>query len=291
MAIPSAPTIASVVTEALKRGGRVSPSSTQISDATEHQFREVKSDITQRSARHPSLETQYVTATVDGQSRYAWPTDADDIRSITVIYAPTDDYWQGSATAGSTTTITLDASFSQDAGNVRGRFIYLLAGTGVNQFAQIIGYDNTTKVATFDRTLTTAPAAATLYHIGVEHRKIYTFDKPWGFDTLHAPYSRGTPYHAAPVGREMWFDQAADRISAIWWDYWANLDLIDEAGAVFLRHLREHRSLWLQGVAVKTMQRYDEDRYELELGVYQNMLDSYASYTAGIGQVHFTDVA
>lgn len=291
MAIPTAPTIAAVVTEALKRGGRVSPSATQISDATEHQFREVKSDITQRSARHLSLETQYVTATVDGQSRYTWPTDADDIRSLTLVYAPTDDYWQSTATAGAGTTITLSASFSQDATNVRGRFIYLLGGTGANQFAQIISYDNTTKVATVDRTWTTNPAAGTTYHIGVDHRKLYTIDKPFGFDTLHAPYSRGTPYHAAPVGREMWLDYATDRIYALWWDYWANLDLLDEAGTVFLRHLREHRSLWVQGIAVKTMQRYDEDRYQLELQVYQNMLDAYAGYTAGVSQVNFTDVA
>lgn len=291
MAIPSAPTVSAIVSEALKRGGRISPSATQISDATEHQFREVKADITQRSARHSSLETQYVTATVDGQSRYTWPTDADDIQSLTLVYAPTDDYWQGVATAGGATTITLSASFSQDPTTVRGRFAYLLGGTGVNQFAQVIGYNNTTKVATVDRTWTTNPAAGTTYHLGVDHRKLYTFDKPWGYDVLHAPFSRGTPFRAAPVGREMWLDFATDRIYALCWGYWANLDLIDEAGAVFIRHLRIHRSLWIQGIAVKTMQRYDEDRYQLELQVYQNMLEAYAGYSAGIGQVNFTDVA
>lgn len=290
MAIPSNPSVSSIVTEALKRAGRTSPSAAQISDTTEHQFREVKSDLTQRSSRHSSLETQYVTATVDGQSRYTWPTDADDIRSLTLVYAPTDDYWQGAATAGSPTTITLDASFSQDVANVRGRFIYLLGGTGVNQFAQVISYDNTTKVATVDRTWVTSPAAATIYHLGVSHRKIFTFDKPWGFDTLYAPFSRGTPFRAAPVGREMWLDYAPDRIYALWWDYWANLDQLDEAGSVFIRHLREYRSLWIQGIATKVMQRYDEDRYQLELQVYQNMLDAYAGYSAGVGQVNFTDV-
>jgi len=88
----------------------------------------------------------------------------------------------------------------------------------------------------------------------------------------------------------MWLNYATDRIYALWWDYWANLDRLDEAGAVFIRHLREHRSLWVQGVAVKTMQRYDEDRYQLELSVYNDMLNAYAGYSAGVGQVTFTDV-
>lgn len=111
-----------------------------------------------------------------------------------------------------------------------------------------------------------------------------------GYDLQNAPFQRGTPSLAAPVGREMWLNYATDRIYALWWDYWANLDRLDEAGAVFIRHLREHRSLWVQGVAVKTMQRYDEDRYQLELSVYNDMLNAYAGYSAGVGQVTFTDV-
>lgn len=290
MAIPSNPSITSIVTEALKRGGRTVPTTQQITDATEHQFREVKSDISMRSARQHALETQYVTATVVGQSRYAWPTDADDIRSITLVQAPTDGYWQSTAQAGGATTITLNASFSQDAASVKGKFIYLLGGTGANQFAQVTGYDNTTKIATVDTTWATNPGAGTTYHLGVMHYKLYSFDKPWGYDVLSTPYQLSLPTHAAPVGREMWLDCASDSIYALWWDYWANLDRIDEAGTPFLRHLRDHRSLWLQGLAVKTMQRFDEDRYQLELQVYNNMLDAYAGYSAGIGQVNFTDV-
>lgn len=290
MAIPSDPTVASVVTEALKRGGRVSPSATLISDATEHQFREVKSDITQRSSRHPALETQTPSATLAGQSRYTWPTDADDIRSLVYVEAPSTGSWQDTSTGAGATSITLAAAFDQEEDNVKGKFIFIVGGTGAGQFAQIRVYTNSTKSATVDRTWTTNPTSS-VYVIGTYHRKLYTFDKPWGYDAMQAPYQRGTPYHAAPVGREMWLDYVPDRINALWWDYWANLDRLDEAGAVFVRHLRDYRSLWVQGIAVKTMQRYDEDRYQLELQVYQDMLNAYAGYSAGIGQVNFTDVA
>jgi hypothetical protein len=290
VAIPSDPSVTSICTEALKRGGRTTPTTDQINSAIEHQFREVKSDITQRSARHSSLEAQSCLRTAAGQSRYTWPTDADEIRSLQLVTGPLEGAWQGALTAASSGSVTLSASFNQSVADARGKFIYLLNGTGSTQFAQIVDYNNTTKIATLDRSWTTTPIAGTYYMIGLQHYKLHSFDKPWGYDVLQAPYGVATPRRAAPVGREMWLDQPADGIYALWWDYWANLDRLDEAGTVFIRHLREHRSLWIQGVAVKTMQRYDEDRYQSELQVYLNMLDAYAGYSAGIGQVNYTDL-
>lgn len=290
MAIPSDPSVTSICTEALKRGGRTTPNSEQIASATEHQFREVKADITQRSARHQSLETQVCSLGIAGLSRHVWPTDADEIRSMQVVSGPLDGAWQGNLTASSSTTVTLSASFDQATENVRGRFIFILTGTGAGQFAQIINYNNSTKVATVDRVWATTPSSTAFYLVGLRHNKLYSFDKPWGYDILSAPYSVGIPTRAAPVGREMWTDYAMDVNYTIWWDYWANLDRLDEAGSVFIRHLREHRSLWVQGIAVKTMQRYDEDRYQVELQVYQDMLNAYAGYSAGVGQVNFTDI-
>ncbi len=287
MAIPSDPSVTSIVTEALRRGGRTTPNSTQIVAAIEHQFREVKSDITQRSSRHQALETQIAIPTFDGQSRYTWPTDADDIRSITLVTSDSTTYWQGAAQTGAATSITLHASFSQDPSDVKGKFVFLPV-TG--QIAQILSYTNATKVAGLDRTWVTNPGVGTSYHIGLQHDKIYSMDKPWGYDTLTAPFGRGTPRRAALVGREIWTDVAADKTYVLWVDYWSNLDRIDEVGAVFLRHLRDYRSLWIQGVTVKTMQRFDEDRYQSELQVYGDMLNAYAGYSAGVGQVIWTDV-
>lgn len=288
MAIPSEPTVVSIVTEAIKRGGRTTPNSEQITSATEHQFREVKADITQRSARHQSLETQSVTKTIVGQSRYSWPTDADEIRSLTIAVAPTDNYWRSTAQSGSASTIQLHTSFNQSESTVQGKFIFAFTSTA--QVRQIISYNNSTKSAAVDQPWVTNPSVTTDYLIGLDHKKIYSFDKPWGYDTLTAPFLQGLPQRAAPVGREVWLDYVPDTTYALWWDYWSNLDRLDEAGSVFVRHLREHRSLWVQGIAVKTMQRYDEDRYQLELQVYQDMLAAYAGYSAGVGQVNFTDI-
>ena len=295
MAIPTAPTIAEIVTEGLKRGGRVSPSSAEITSATTHQFREIKADIHLTGGRSNVLLTQYVTPTVVGQSRYSFPTDADDIRAIQLIETSnqtidTADYFYANATGGGGSTITLHASFSQDENAVVGRFIYLVAGTGVNQFRQIVDYDNSTKIATVDTAWTTNPVSGTDYFIETNRQKVYDIDKPGQFDIIQAPFVQGRPYRAAKMNREVWLDYAPDRVYVLLWDYWVELDMLDEAGTVFLKHIRTYRSLWIQGVAVKTMQRYDEDRYNMELGNYRVMLEVYGGRQGDIRQAGYHDV-
>jgi hypothetical protein len=71
--------------------------------------------------------------------------------------------------------------------------------------------------------------------------------------------------------------------------YWVDLSLLDEADDLFRQLLREWRSLWIQGVAVKSMQRFDEDRYQSELAVYNIMLDLLAGQTCTVRQVNFHD--
>ena len=295
MAVPSAPTIAEIVTEGLKRGGRVSPSSAEITSATTHQFREIKADIHLTGGRSNVLLAQYVTPTIVGQSRYAFPTDADDIRTIQLIETSnstidTADYFYANAAGGGASTITLHASFSQDEAAVAGRFIYLVAGTGVNQMRQIVDYDDSTKVATVDAAWTTQPVSGTDYLIETNRTKIYDYDKPWQWDTIQAPFQQGRPFHAAKMNREVWLDYAPDRVYVLQWDYWVDLDMLDEAGTQFLKHVRTYRSLWLQGVAVKTMQRYDEDRYGQEKQNYDDMLLIYGGRQGDIRQIEYQDV-
>jgi hypothetical protein len=293
MAIPSDPTVAQIVTEALKAGGRVSPSSTQITDATTHFLRQVKSDIAMTMGRADVLIAQRVSKVSIGVSRYAWPTDAMQIQAITLIDAPDTGYWNSTATAGAATTITLSASFDQSESDVLGRFIFLLAGTGstaIDPFRQIIDYNNTTKVATVDASWTTNPASGTEYLIETGRYKLWEIDKPVEFNGLPAPWGSGRPFSASMVGREYWMDYAASRVMALWWDQWCHLDRIDEGGTMFIRHMRDYRSLWHQGMVVKTGQRFDEERYQLESSLYTNMLMAYGGGTADVGQVQYRDV-
>lgn len=276
MAIDSDITIADLVTEALRNAGRTSPTAAQITAGTNFQFRRVKSDIALRSSRHEALKTTAVTVTSDGRQRYSWPTNANHIRGVSLLDGP--DEWRGTATAGSTTTITLAASLSiTDENDVKGKYIITTGGTGSLQIRQVSAWDNTTKVATVGQAWGTAPASGTTYLIASQHQRLWIMDKTLDWDAIPNPGSRGLSYAAALIDREIWLEHTANKVYVLWWDYYAHLDYLDNTSDVILRHIRQFYTLWSQGLSTWFCQRYDENRYQAELAVYDNLLLAYES--------------
>lgn len=290
MAVPSAPTIASIVTEGLKRAGRTSPTATQISDATTHQFREVKADIMLKAPTHPLLQATATAPTQRGQQRYALPTDANEPVSLVLLYGPTN--WTGTATAGAAGTITLPAAISEDELSLLGKHILITDGTGEGQYRGCVGWNNTTKVWSTDVTWTTTPDATSVFQIMSQTRSLWTsVDTALVFDRLSTPYGLGTPQISARYSDEFVLYPIPDLSTyGLLYRYFVDLDQLDEAGTLFLNLLREWRSIWIQGIAVKTMQRYDEDRYLSELGVYEAMLTHLESQTARVLGGAFKDL-
>jgi hypothetical protein len=288
MASPNNPTVTTIVTEGLKRGGVVNPSSSQIASASENQLQEVKTDIGLICPDHPYLLTSTIIPCTIAQSRYAWPSDANTLQSVTLLDAP--DSFRGTATAGTTTTITLAADFDAASQDVQGKYLCLMSGTGSPQYRQIITYNNSTKVATVDSAWSTSPTSGTTYLIASYHRRLFDTTNRDDLAYSQIPYGQALPTAWASVGQEIWLDRAPDRAYALLVVYFADLDQLDESGSLFIRLLREWRSLWIQGIAVKTMQRYDDERYSNELVVYNGLLASFASKASAITQARFTDV-
>lgn len=287
MAIDGDISIANLVTQALKNAGRVAPSAAQITDATAYQFRRVKADIASKSGRHEALVTQYVANAYAGIQRYAWPTDAHFIKDVVLLSAP--DEWTGIGQASANGQITLAASFNQEAETVKGKYVVITSGTGANQIRQISGYDNSTKIATVDSNWTTNPSGFT-YFIATDHTKIWSEDKATEWSMIRTPGSLGKSYWGAMNGRELWLERTPDRLYVLWWNYWAHMDLLDNAGTVILKHIRMHYSLWSQGITAWLCQRYDEDRYQAELQVYDNLLAAYAAEASHVSPTQFYDV-
>lgn len=289
MAIDSDITIANLVTQALKNAGRVVPTAAQISDATAYQFRRVKSDIALKSGQHEALRADYAQIVSEGISRFTWPTDAHSIRSVSLLEAP--DAYTGIAQAGANGSITLSTTTDvSDPNDLQGKFIVLLGGTGANQIRQIYSWSNTTKVALTTPNWTTNPAVGTTYMIATDHRLLWSLDKQREWYTNPAPGSRGKPTSGAFSGREFWLNTAPDKIYALWWDYYAHLDLLDNTSDVVLKHIRMYYSLWTQGLSAWLCQRYDEDRYTAELQVYENLLSSYEQESSHLTTMQFTDL-
>lgn len=289
MAIPSDFTIAQLVTEGLKRGGITNPSSSQITNSTDYHFREVLKDIHLLTGGLPELVGTGIDTCVVGQTDYPWPTDAHAIRSVVLLDAP--DTYRDTASAGASTSITLVSTFSESDANVlKGKWIIITGGTGVDQIRQITGWNNSTKVATVASAWTTNPASGSTYAIATYHQKVWDNSKPFRHDLQEAPYGLAAPWYGSMVGRNVWLNQAPDRAYLLWWDYWYDLDRIDHAGTSFLRFIRDYNNIIIEGVAAKVMARYDDDRSQTQLAIYNGMLANLAGKNSTVGQVVFHDV-
>lgn len=296
MSIPSNPSISDICTEGLKKGGRVNPTASDIADTQNIHFQEVKADIYLKAPLHFSLQTVGCIPVLQNISRYSWPSNCETIDSLQLVDAPTSGAWQSTAQGGGVQSITLDSTFTVDPTNIVGRTIFLVGGTGSGQFAQITGYNDSTKVVTleapwasFDSTWVT-PDNTTQYLIENVRYKLWEQDKAHDWDTQAAPFQQMTPFRVTLMDRQIWLNATPNRIYAMPITYWLALDQLDETSTLFLGHLRKFRSLWIQGVAAKVANRYDDARYPTLISIYDTMLDLYGAKSAEVGQVIFRDI-
>lgn len=287
MAVPSNLTPTQIVTEALKWGGRTVPTSSQITDGLTLYMAAVKSDLHRVAPCHPSLLTQTTVPTQIGLSKYDWPVDAEEISSINLIDTRDETGWSGTAQAGSSSSITLAAGFDNAGIEMRGRYVHNTT-PAVTGKGQILTYNNTTKVAGLTTVDGTAFAAATPYMIEAMRWEVKKRTS-YHMNAWEQSYELTRPKQMIMRGRTGVFDKAPDRVYIMEWEYWAALDRLDDAGAVFLRHLREWNALYFQGIGIRVMTRFDEDRRNTETQIYNQMLAEYASTACNIVDGTYTD--
>jgi len=288
MAVPANPTVTTIVTQALKRAGRVTPSAVQIQEAIDYALQEVKADIMLKAPTHKNLNKTATAVTMAGQQRYDTPDDYNVMDSITLLDGATE--WAGLAQAGSVGTITLASSFSATEAELIGKFILLTDGPGLSGYRQIINYNDSTKVVTVDVNWEQPPTGATNYQIITQQPTLWPWSAPNEADHEQYLTTLGTPQYALLQGQQFHLYPIPDMATyGLQLKYWADLSLIDEESDLFVQLLREWRSVWTQGVAVKSMQRFDEDRYLQELSVYSILLDALSSQTATIRQMRQED--
>jgi hypothetical protein len=247
----------------------------------------VKSDLHRVAPCHPSLLTQTTVPTQIGLSKYDWPVDAEEISSINLIDTRDETGWTGTAQAGSSSSITLAAGFDSAGIEMRGRYVHNTT-PAVTGKGQILTYDNTTKVAGLTTVDGTAFAAATPYMIEAMRWEVKKRTS-YHMNAWEQSYELTRPRQMIMRGRTGVFDKAPDRVYIMEWEYWAALDRLDDAGAVFLRHLREWSALYFQGIGIRVMTRFDEDRRNTETQIYNQMLAEYASTACNIVDGTYTD--
>lgn len=278
MAVPTDPTVSGLCTVGLQRGGQYNPSAAQLTLAQDHFLQEVKADIMRIAPNHDHFAALSATPTVRGQQRYDIPTDCNRTQNVVLLSGPTD--WQGTAQAGGSTSITLAASFSESDDTLAGKYIALTSGTGSGGYRQITAYNNSAKVATVDTAWATNPASGTTYTIGQEYLTLYPTSFDDHLDRQWLMTGIGKPRRAAFFDQQLYLSPTPDAATyMILHYYYVDISKIDEAGTLFIQLLREWRSLFVQGIAAYTMQRYDDERFPQAWSLYQTELQKLGADT------------
>ena len=288
MAVPSNPTVTSIVTQALRHAGLPSPLTAQVTELATEGLQTVKTELWASQERDALLETTVMVLLPIGNGQLDTPADFD--HAVTLDVYTSDESMAFTASTAASTTLTAPSTFSADVSTVRGRYIFTTSGTGSGQYRQITAYNDTTKVLTVTPAWTTTPDATTVVFIGQQRRRLELDDPGTGWarwSTNGEALSSGYPSRYRLVGSSpLNTDIPAIEINpvpdtaryAMLMKYGANLTRLDEVGTIFVKHLRERRGLWMQGLSVQAMSRYDETRYPQAYAVWQAMLHQYQGH-------------
>lgn len=270
MSIPGDPSVQDIILQGMREGGQytVTAGSTAYTDFKNYQWDTIKAEIWNACRTDKLLETTSVLLCNVGNSSVALPSDFDTAVSL-LIYDASGTY-RGTAQTGSSSSITLDSTFSAATSDLQGRYVFTLSGTGAGQINQITDYNDTTKVVTLASTWT-SPDNTTTYLISSVH---YTLHRN---DYYRSDIPNRRPMYYGLTGYGLSVAPAGDLIYPIVLTYRSNLTRLDEAGSLLSKHLRERRHLWIQGVKTKTMARYDDDRYTTEKQIWEQMLRQYSA--------------
>jgi len=274
MAIPTAPTPTTLVTEALKEYGFNNPSSSEITRAIDYGLELVKWQIWELGHTWDPLKTVYYHVTNEGVSKYTNPSDFDSHLSLVRLAGDHD----GLLTAvGSASSITLAADEDAQVADVEGHLILITSGTGVNQAVQCDDYNTTTKVATMAESFETTPAIGDGYLIisqekGLDQYPISVRDKTSQWHDKSPPNSYFPISNSTYGGFELF--PVPDDVYGIQQRYFANLLMVDLAGTRYATLLRRWHGVLVQGVLAWRLKQADDSRYSSEFLIYDQMLKS-----------------
>lgn len=159
MAIPSQPTSTTISTKALQLLGKRSPTSAEITDATDYAIEMVKKDLKHEGLEWTFLrEATYLPCTAYSP-KLSMPSDFCKLIGARIF----DGATRGTAQAGTSSTITLASSTSYSEAELQGKRIVTTGGTGPNQCRYIASYNSSTKVATVNEAWDTTPDNTTTY--------------------------------------------------------------------------------------------------------------------------------
>ena len=263
MAVPTAPTLSTLVAAGLDDAGLSSPTSTQTTRG-ERFMEEIKADIVAVERRLTSLQTTAILVTANGQSRYALPTDFLSDLTMTRL----DGSVTGTAQTGTSSSITLEATDDSDQDNL-GKDILVYSDTAKGSMSQMTTYVSSTKVASVTPNFTTTPDNTSKY-MKIDLYRDMAETPRWEFDKNVTTPSQDAPTHFTPIGDaddgEIIIWPTPYRSSTIPWGlqlrYYADLMELDLTSTLLSTLYKKWRNVWTMGVTAKQFQYDDDDRWK-----------------------------
>src|SRR3990172_11390470 len=270
MAAPTAPTLSSIVTEALAKAGYPIPSAALTTRASNQWMEEIKDDLLMalKTSRIKSIEFSSVMVTTPGIGKYSDPEESSDL-SMTLLNGTVT----GTAQAGSANTIQLEASTAKTEAELLGKEILVTSGTGKGSISQVIDFDESTKIATVSPNFNTAPASGSGYMV-IESYSPIEKKTTIEYDRLITPTVTGKPEFYFPVGDDtygsFYLYHVPDKDYGIRQKWYADLTRLDLSGTRISTLYRRWRNVWIYGVAWKAIEAIpDPQRASIAKGEYE----------------------
>lgn len=257
MAVPTVPTVTSILTESFRRCGVPSPTTAQLTRAEDEWMEEVKQELQLEKRWHSHEETMVLIPQAYTQI-YPLPSPLERVLSMRFYSGIT-----GTASAGGTASITLAAS-----GDVLGRKIFLLTGTGAVQSNRIIGLSGL--IASVSCDWSTVPDSTTTYMIADQEQPM--IGPVLGLPRLGVGASnliqKWEQYESQIV---LWPIPNASTY-AVEIQGTVDLSLVDETDDRLTRILREMRPALIAGVMVRIKEDQQDDDLPAYRARYQDLV-------------------
>lgn len=274
MAIPSDPTSTTTVTYAMKEAGRYTVSTAEVAAMIAGGFQIVKTELWDANRHDDLTATETMVVLASGTSTLTLPADFDHEQELRFYWA--NDEWRGVILASYSTAVQLPATITAGDEELTGQYVFCVGGSMTQQYRQISAYSGSTGWATVSSAFAGTLTADTSVQVGYFN---------------YVLVNQNETIHRYPVKfRPAWYEVVNQNTLRVWpppdkdypllLKYIPNLTRLDETGTTFVKHLRERAALWVQGVKVRTMARYDDDRYTTEKQIYDGMLARYAGNNA-----------
>lgn len=279
MAVPTAPTATSLVTDALIMAGIPIPTPSQISHAKDSILERVKNEIWSKvlingDTRLKTLQKSAISIGIINQRRYSVPTEFSEELTVSILDGDTTGIAQG----GASLSITLAATETMSKVDAEGNYILMVSGTSKGQYREILSYDSTTKIAVpaIDWDSGKTPVSGDNYLIinkSYDMKEQHQSD----LDSVTNPTVVGRPSYFSKFGDEIYFNKPLDKVYGIRMRFYANLSLVDltEGSTTLITKIyRNWQAVLEQGIYARKLKELDDNSYRQALQDFERMVEN-----------------